>query len=184
MIGNKKKNFSRSLLMGGLRNLALCALMTALSIVCGKYLAFNAGPVMRFSFENLPILLSGIVFGPLWGGLVGAVADLLGCVMVAYPINPLVTAGAVLIGVSGGVFYRLFAALPQTVRLCGAVISAHLLGSLLVKTLGLAAYYDMPFYLLLLWRLLNYAIVGGVECFVLHFIFKNKSVRRLLEGVR
>lgn len=184
MKSNAKKTLSHRLLVGGLRRLVLAALLAALSIVCGKYLAFNVGPVMRFSFENLPILFAGIVLGPLWGGAVGAVADLLGCVMVGYTVNPLVTLGAVTIGLLGGGVYWLAKRLPLGASLALSVAVAHLFGSVLVKTWGLAAYYDLPFYLLLLWRLLNYAIVGGAEMAALYFVLKNKAVARLLDALR
>ena len=37
------------------RAMAICAMLAAMSIVCGKYLAIPLGNVMRFSFENLDI---------------------------------------------------------------------------------------------------------------------------------
>ncbi len=179
-----RRTFAHSILNGGLRALAVAAFLAALSIVCGKYLAINAGPVMRFSFENLPILFAGVALGPVWGALVGTVADLLGCVLVGYAINPVVTLGAVTIGLGGGLVYRILSRAPYTVRLIVAVATAHLLGSVLIKTWGLSAFYDLPFYVLLLWRLLNYAIVGGVEFALLYFLLKNKAVCRLLEMLR
>ena len=139
---------------------------------------------MRFSFENLPILMAGIAIGPLWGCAVGAVADLLGCVLVGYTVNPLVTLGAMSVGLLGGLVFWICRRLPRTVALILAVAVAHTVGSLLLKTVGLAAFYDMPFYLLLLWRLLNYAVVGAAEGLLLHFILKNKAIQRLLEGIR
>ena len=181
---NKRTALSKSILTGSLRALAVSAFLAALSIVCGKYLAINAGPVMRFSLENLPILFAGIVLGPLWGILVGGVADLVGCVMVGYTINPIVTLGAVSIGLFGGLLYRLPKRLPHVVRLGLAVLTAHVIGSVLIKTWGLSAFYDLPFYALLLWRLLNYAIVGGVELSLLYFLLKNRAVRRLLDSIR
>ncbi|MBQ9784108.1 MAG: folate family ECF transporter S component [Clostridia bacterium] len=179
-----RTTFSHKILSGGLRKIAVAAFLSALSIVCGKYLAINAGPVMRFSFENLPILFAGVVLGPVWGALVGAVADLIGCVLVGYAINPVVTLGAILVGLGGGVAYRVAPRLPHAVRLSLGVLTGHLLGSVLVKTWGLSVFYDMPFYVLLLWRLLNYAIVGGVEFSLLYFLLKNKAVRRLCEVLR
>ena len=180
----REKNKTKSLLGGGLKRLAVCALLAALSIVCGKYLAFNAGPVMRFSFENLPILLAGIAIGPIWGCAVGTVADLLGCVLVGYTINPLVTLGAMSVGLLGGFVFWLCKRLPLSLGLALSVAVAHTIGSLLLKTVGLSAFYDMPFYLLLLWRLLNYVVVGVAEGLLLYFILKNKAVQRLLEAIR
>ena len=81
-----------------LLRLCLSALLAALSIVLGKYLSIST-PLFRLSFENLPILMAGIFLGPLAGGIVGGVADLLGCVLVGYTINPIITLGGILVGV-------------------------------------------------------------------------------------
>lgn len=75
----------------------------------------------------------------------------------------------------------LSAKLKYPIRLLISLASAHFLGSVLLKSVGLASYYfastGMPIYVLILWRLLNYIIVGGVEFFVLYFVLKNKTVR-------
>ena len=178
-----KNEASKKRLGSNLRLLAVSAFLAALSIVCGKYLALPVGNVLRFSFENLPILLAGMMFGPITGVLVGIVADVLGCVMVAYTINPLVTLGAACIGLLGGVLFRLTKKLPLLWQTCITVILTHLVASVIVKTFGLAAYYDMPFHILLLWRLLNYAVVGVVEWLLLYTILKNQALRRSFESL-
>lgn len=178
-----KNEVSKKRLGSNLRLLAVSAFLAALSIVCGKYLALPVGNVLRFSFENLPILLAGMMFGPITGALVGIVADVLGCVMVAYTINPLVTLGAACIGLLGGALFRLTKKLPLLWQTCITVILTHLVASVIVKTFGLAAYYDMPFHILLLWRLLNYAVVGVVEWLLLYTILKNQALRRSFESL-
>ena len=178
-----KNEASKKRLGSNLRLLAVSAFLAALSIVCGKYLALPVGNVLRFSFENLPILLAGMMFGPITGALVGIVADVLGCVMVAYTINPLVTLGAACIGLLGGILFRLTKKLPLLWQTCITVILTHLVASVIVKTFGLAAYYDMPFHILLLWRLLNYAVVGVVEWLLLYTILKNQALRRSFESL-
>ena len=178
-----KNEASKKRLGNNLRLLAVSAFLAALSIVCGKYLALPVGNVLRFSFENLPILLAGMMFGPITGALVGIVADVLGCVMVAYTINPLVTLGAACIGLLGGILFRLTKKLPLLWQTCITVILTHLVASVIVKTFGLAAYYDMPFHILLLWRLLNYAVVGVVEWLLLYTILKNQALRRSFESL-
>lgn len=178
-----KNEASKKRLGNNLRLLAVSAFLAALSIVCGKYLALPVGNVLRFSFENLPILLAGMMFGPITGALVGIVADVLGCVMVAYTINPLVTLGAACIGLLGGALFRLTKKLPLLWQTCITVILTHLVASVIVKTFGLAAYYDMPFHILLLWRLLNYAVVGVVEWLLLYTILKNQALRRSFESL-
>ena len=179
-----KNEASKKHLRNNLRLLAVSAFLAALSIICGKYLALSLGNVLRFSFENLPILLSGMMFGPVAGALVGAVADLVGCLMVGYTVNPLVTLGAVCVGILGGLLFRLTKKLPLLWQTCITVILAHLVASVIVKTFGLAAYYDMPFHILMLWRLLNYVIVGVAEWLLLYTVLKNKALRRRFEELR
>lgn len=163
-----------------LRVTVACSLLVALSIVCGKFLQFPIGGPLRFSLENLPILLSGMAFGPLAGVLVGTVADLIGCLVVGYAINPLVTLGAAAIGLVGGVIYRLAAKLPHGWRVTLAVAAAHLVGSVVIKTFGLAQFYTIPFGTLMLWRLFNYAVVGTAEGLLLVALLSNKTLRAML----
>jgi len=138
-----------------LKILACSAIFVALSIVCGKYLQIPVGDILRFSFENLPIILSGFVFGPLAGVIVGVLADLLGCVLVGYSINPIITLGAATVGAVSGICSIIFKKCPLWLRLIPSVSLSHILGSVVVKTFGLAAWYDMPIPELMLWRLLN-----------------------------
>lgn len=70
------------------RRLVYLAFLVALAVVFTRVFSFRfaIGGVegIRIGLGALPIILSGFLFGPLAGGLVGAVADVLG-----YFINPL-----------------------------------------------------------------------------------------------
>ena len=156
------------------------AMLAAISIVLGKYLAISVGEVLRFSFENLPVILAAVAFGPAAGALVGAVADLVGCLLVGYTINPLITLGGVCIGITSGISYRILgkSSLPFWLKIAISVALSHLLGSVVVKTFGLAQWYNMPFLILMLWRLLNYVIVGALEGALVFILMKNKLISR------
>ena len=159
--------------------MVFAALLSALSIVCGKYLAFNMGDIMRFSFENLPIIFAGIAFGPIVGAAVGVVSDLLGCVLVGYAIIPLITVGAGSIGFISGLFWfipKTKSKLMHIVYFSLTVFLAHFIGSVIIKSFGLSAFYDMPIIILMLWRLLNYVIVGSVEGVLLYHLLRNKML--------
>ena len=166
-----------------LRITIILALMVAISILMGKYLAIRGGDVMRFSLENTPIILSGIAFGPGAGALVGLVADLVGCIMVGYTINPLVALGAVAIGLISGFMPRILARINVNGRLQLAITVAlsHLVGSVIIKTVGLSAYYDMPFVILMLWRALNYLIVGALDGIVVHILLGHRAIDKQIK---
>lgn len=162
-----------------LKIIASLAMLSAVSIILGKYLAIPVGEVMRFSLESMPVIFAGMVFGPLAGGLCGLVADLIGCLLRGYEINIAVSLGAMVIGVISGalpILLRAFGTkrLPLTII---TVSAAHIIGSMLIKTLGLASYYDMPFLIVLLWRVLNYAIVGALDCGVVHILLGNRGIK-------
>lgn len=165
---------------------AAAAMLAAVSIICGKYLAFGIGNLMRFSFENLPILFAGITLGPVVGALVGAVADLVGCMLVGYEINPLVTLGAVSIGAISGTTHLLLkkARASSAFSMTLSIILAHVLGSVVIKSFGLATYYDFPIYILMLWRLLNYVIVGSAECIFILALMRNRAISSAIVSIK
>ena len=167
----QRQSLERAILLG---------LFVAISIVAGKYLAIRVGDLFRFSLENTSILLAGILFGPLAGMAVGVVADLLGCVLVGYAINPLVTLGAAAIGLVSGLVFRFFR-VKQAFKLTIAVLLAHLLGSVVLKTIGLAQFYGMPIYVLMGWRALNYLIVGVLDGIVLHLLLNVSTIAKYIK---
>lgn len=171
-------------LFGNLQVMVCAAVFAAMSIVLGKFVPLINVDVLRFSFENLPILMAGIAFGPFVGALVGGCADIIGCLLVGYTINPLVTLGAVAIGFFSGVisFYVIKDSLLPKVSL--SVGAAHIIGSVLIKSIGLAAYYSYPLYQLMLIRLLNYAILAVCESTVIYLLLKNKGVNMQLNRIR
>ncbi len=155
--------------------LSCIALFVAISIVSGKFLAISIGDAFRISFENLAIILTGMMFGPVAGALSGICADILGCILRGYNIIPLLTVGASLIGFVSGVLYNSLYKIPQFWRVSASSLISHIIGSVIVKTIGLSLYYEMPFLETIILRSLNYLIVFVAETFVLILLVKNKG---------
>ncbi len=179
----------RIALFGNLRVLCFAAVLAAMSLILGKFLQIPNPfqDVIRLSFENLPIFLSGICFGPVIGAVTGVVADLLGCALYGYSINPLITLGAAVVGLSAGVLGGWLVRRPPLLRVGLSVLAGHLLGSVGIKTLGLAAWYlgssGMGLAELFLWRLLTYAVVGTAELVILYLILRNRAFAAQIERV-
>lgn len=169
--------------MKKIKTLVICALLSALSIIFGKFLAIPVGTFMRFGFENTPLFLAGFMFGPLWGGIVALVADLLGSILRGYDINPLITLGAVFIGFSGGLSFKLFENFPLFLKILFSVALANIGGSVLIKSFGLHIMYGLPYSALFLWRSVNYIIMTLIDALVLYFLYKNKSFRKITESL-
>jgi len=71
--------------MKNIRTLVFIGLFISLDVVLTRYLAFQT-PIIRISFGFLPIALSGIMFGPVMGGVTAMAADIIG--MIIFPRGP------------------------------------------------------------------------------------------------
>lgn len=180
---NKKMSFWGVSSFKDPKVIAVLAIFSAVSIVCGKYLAFNVGDTIRFSFENLPIILSGIFFGPIAGAVVGLVADLVGCFLVGYAINPIITFAAVLIGFLSGLLWRLCFKLPDILKVFITAFSCHAVGSVAIKTVGLWLYYGSPFLATLGFRSVNYLVVAVAEFLIIYLLVRNKGLMKQIKKV-
>ena len=157
------------------------ALLVAMS-VSGKIFAFNIGEAFRISYENLPVILSGIAFGPFIGFLVGIMSDLCGCLAIGYAVNPIITLGCGMLGAAAGAVAVLSPSRFGKVSLALADIIAHTVGSLAIKTVGIAVYYgaEKGFLMLLISRIINYLPIVVIEILIFFCLFSNKYIKKEL----
>ena len=183
------KNRKRIPLFGSLQGLCFSALLTAMSIVLGKFLQIPNPfqEFIRISFENLPILMAGITLGPIVGAVVGIVADLIGCLLYGYAINPIITIGAASVGIVSGLISYIIKN-PLVVKVVASIVPAHIVGSVLIKSAGLAMWYlekyGLGYWEFVAWRLLNYTLVATAEGIIIYLLLKNKAFRNQIERMR
>ena len=170
-----------------IRGLCFAGILSAMSIILGKFLQIPNPfqEFIRISFENLPIIIGGFALGPIAGGLIGIVADLIGCVLYGYSINPIITAGAAAVGLSAGFISHYVIKRPLILKIALSTAIAHIIGSVLIKSAGLAAWYlakyELGYWEFVAWRLLNYVIIGALECTIIYLLFKNSAFRGQIE---
>ena len=123
------------------KTLAGCALLAALSVVLARWIVPMPNAFTRFSIEAVPIYLAGMLFGPMAGGLVGFVADLVGCLFSGYGYNPLLCVPPILYGVFGGLYRYQFGSKVSLVRLAVGFLPPVILGSILYQSTMLAYFY-------------------------------------------
>ncbi len=163
-----------------LKSLTLAAMLTAMSVVigifCKNFLNFNAG-LFRITFENLPIILSGILFGPAVGGAVGVASDLVSYLLSSqvYPPNLIVTAGACTVGVISGLISRFCIRKKGYLQIILATALSHIVGSMIIKTIGLYQFYGV----LVLWRIPLYLVIATVEILILCLLLRRATVQAL-----
>lgn len=144
------------------KRLSLMAMLIALQIVLSKFLMLQLTDSIRLSIDSVPILLAGIWFGPIAGGIVGALADLLGTVLfpTAGAYFPLLTVAFFLIGAVSGLLSLAMRNRPAALRAIVCVIPAELIGSFLFKSFALSTLFGIPFLGMLTARALPVSVVA------------------------
>ncbi len=155
-----------------LRILVMLAMLVALSIVF-KLLQIPIGNSLRFSLENLPVLLAGFLFGPIAGAMTGMLADLVGCFYRGDTIIPLITVGMMSVGGVAGILKNTMFSKSTFPHILLSVLPAHVVGSMVIKSLALYWTFATPLPILLL-RIPTYLITGTVESALIYIFYKKR----------
>ena len=164
-----------------LSTLVFCALLAAMTMIFKRFSVVNLD-WFRVSLENTPVLLSGILFGPIAGFVTGAVGDILGCFFCGFAINPVITLGMALVGGLCGLICRITPHWPFWAKLLCAVYAGHIVGNMIVKSLGLYWWYTTPWPILAL-RIPTFFIIGAAEIAIFGVLLKSKAFVREIRKV-
>lgn len=166
-----------------IRALTTAAMLTAMSviigIICKNFLNFGGG-LFRITFENLPIILTGILYGPIVGGAVGAATDLISYFLSAqvYPPNLVVTLGATMVGVVAGVVAKFIVKKRGYAQIIISGAAAHVIGSMIIKPIGLFQFYQWA----VLFRIPLYLVIAPIEILIICLLYKNSAFRRVIDN--
>lgn len=164
------------------RYITLSAMLVAMSVVvgifCKSVLNFGGG-LFRITFENLPIILSGITFGPVVGASVGLLSDIISYLLSgqSYPLNFVVTLGATSVGLVSGLVSRYVVKKRGSAQIIVSASLAHVVGSMIIKPIGLYAFYGIA----VLWRIPLYLVIAPIEILLLCLLYKKNGFRRLVD---
>ena len=144
------------------KRLVTCALLTALGVVLGGLLSIPAMPLgtysLKIGFGVLPVILSGVLYGPGYGAMVGGLTDFIQAMI--FPKGaymPWFTVIGVLFGLIPGLFFAKKQE-PKFLRLLLAVFTGQIVGSVICNTLLLMWLYSLPFEIIYA-RLINQAVM-------------------------
>lgn len=146
-----------------LQRMVICGMMIAVSAVLSAYfkipVTLFGSYSLKISFDLVPVYIVSTVFGPLYGAIVAALADIIQALLapVGGAYNPLFTITALSIGMIQGLF---FIRGPKITfpRLIISVAAAQITGSVILNTIFLCVSYGLPFSLI--WaRLVTQAVM-------------------------
>lgn len=159
---------SRNSQRWNVKTLVFMALFVALDLVVGRLLSIDLGPY-RISFGSVVLILSGLWLGPVAGGICGFGADIIGCFMKGYTVNPVITLAAVMWGVIPALMKGLFSSSEKAKNkriawLSVSVVLTGALSSLVTTTAGLVLILGYNFYAIMPGRLVQFVIMMPLYC--------------------
>ena len=167
------------------KTLVFLALLVAIQLVLSRVLVIDLG-VYRITLGTVATVLAGLWMGPVAGGVEGAVADIIGCFMKGYGVNPLITLSAVAWGVIPGLAGKLMAEKNRKVKtavMCAAIAISGVVGTLGLTTAGLVM-IGANFYAIMPGRVVQYAIMTPIYCVCTLVLYFSPLTAMVHENVR
>ena len=167
------------------KTLAYCAMLSALQVVLARLIIPMPAADTRFSLEAIPVVLAGILFGPVPGAMVGFGSDLVGCLFSGYGYNPLFCLPPILYGLFGGFFRYYVNSKPNFWRVLLTYVPPVVLGSILWQSFTLAYVYNsqgaflQSLILKLSTRSVQFVIAGTLEALVTYILLKSGIFKAL-----
>lgn len=163
------------------RTLVTIALLSAISIVLSRFCVIYFTNSLRLSFGNIPIIITGILFGPATGMLVGAVTDIVGSLLLSGAgWYPLLTVTPMLIGLVAGLLRRFVVRKPKLPYAVMITLAANFIGSICWSTYCLHLLYGMPIWTLVPVRAPFYIGVAILEACAIFALFKSRVFDTIL----
>ncbi|MCD7860220.1 MAG: folate family ECF transporter S component [Firmicutes bacterium] len=165
-------------------SLVCCGLLAALSVVFARLLGFMPSQASRYSIEAVPIILSGMLFGPIPGAMVGFAADAVGCLFSGYGYNPIFAVAPILYGLVAGLLRPMLVRRLNLFTIALSILPSVLLGSILYQSLALTWMYNTAdafwpaFTARLASRSIQFGITGALDIAVIWLLFRAKVFQR------
>lgn len=162
------------------RKLVYMAVLAALEVVLARFIVPMPNPTMRFSIEAVPIIIAGLLFGPVPGMLVGFVGDAVGTLFSGYGYNPAFAVPPIMIGLSAGLLRPILYRKVSYLRILATFAPAVVLGSILWQSYWLSFFYGTRTFAGFLGaRAIQFAITSLVNAAVIFGMYKTKVFETL-----
>lgn len=159
------------------------SLLTAMSIVLTRLasirIAIGGVEGIRIGFGKLPIILGGLMLGPFYGGLIGAIADMVGYII--QPIGPYMPQFTVISALSGILpallIYFLGSDEVSFIKLLIAIGITMAITEFFLIPYTLHVLFEIPWQVLIIPRLFSVPITILLYAYVLKLFVRRNIIR-------
>ena len=156
-----------------IKQLVMLSLLVALEIVLNRFLSINTSGV-KIGFSFVPIVIAAYLFGPVYSGVVYAVADLMGAILFPIgPYHPGFTICAFMMGLIYGLFLYKNFRIGILKNILPPVLINNIILGLFINTVWVSQLYGSKTYLgWLMYRLTEYAVLIPVSLVLIPSVLK------------
>lgn len=158
------------------KKLCTLGLLTAITVILAMFCTFRIGELIKIPFKFISVFLTAAIFGPLWGGTVAVIGDILNVFFTGMAFNPLISIVEFLCGLVFGILFynRPFCGKGYILRtaLCSIIMFFidMVITSYILTVSGIFASFEIAVYS---------RFIAGIIKALLHFVFIAISVKFL-----
>ncbi len=137
--------------------IAVTALLVAATTILNRMGSIVTADI-KIGFSFVPIMVCGMMFGPLWGGVCGGLGDLLAAILIPVGVpHPMITVTAFLSGVLYGLLGKIAENTEKKFVFSGLALSVvvfeKIVCTLLLNSLWISQLTGLPYFTQLLTRI-------------------------------
>lgn len=149
------------------KKIAMIGMLLAAQVVAGSFFTIKL-PIVSIGFIFLPLAVTAILYGPVWGGAAGVMGDFLIASLGPYGYFPPMAITAFCSGCVYGLFLYRKPLTTKRIILCALVQS--LLCSVLLQTFWLSMLMDKAYFILLPTRLVQNLITVPIHIICIRLV--------------
>lgn len=169
----KKKLFTTKMIVS-------LGLLVAMSIILERILGFMLTENIRIAFGNLPIILAGLLFGPIAGGVTGLLSDIIGTTLFSpFPWFFPLALTPVIMGVVPPLLGKLMKKRSHLGIFIALILPAEIIGPMIWSSFSLHLLNGAPFIPNLIFRAPFKVGIAVVDVLMIFLLYKSGLFRAL-----
>lgn len=163
------------------RMLTCGAALVAINVVLTKFLSITL-TFVRIGFNFLPISLGSMIFGPLTGGILAVLADVLGVIIMGEPFFWGYSVSAFLYGLTYGLFLYKKEKSYKNISVC--VLLQTIFIDILLGAFWANLFFGKPYFIALLGRCADAVPMAFIKIYMINHLWRysEKALTNLIKG--
>lgn len=151
------------------KSYSIIGALVAMEIILSRFLSIHTWN-LKIGFSFVPIVVTAMLFGGVYAGLVGAIGDIIGAIL--FPVGPYFPGFTITAFLNGVIFAFFLKKKPTFMNIVISVLLVQIVGSLGLNTFWISMLYGSPFWPLFAARIYQTIIMSVVQIVVTYVLSK------------